>query len=69
VIVHARAVMFPCSAIGILPLTDDLPQNKCCSRGTVAPSRHGGRRPTIYGFREFRTVSHGWSAGADHDVA
>ncbi len=43
--------------------------NKCCRRGTVAPSRHGRRRPTIYRFREFRTASQGWSAGADHDVA
>jgi hypothetical protein len=47
----------------------DLSQNKCCSRATLAPSRHGRRRPTIHGFREFSTASHGWPACADHDVA
>lgn len=45
-----------------------LPQNKCCSRGTMAPSRHGGRRPIIHGFRQFRTTSHGWSGWTNHDV-
>ena len=45
-----------------------LPQNKCCSRGIIAPARHGRRMPTVYGFREFSTASHGWPASADHDI-
>ena len=45
-----------------------LPQNKCCSRGIIAPARHGRRMPTIHGFREFSIASHGWPDCADHDV-
>jgi hypothetical protein len=45
-----------------------LPQNKCCSRGIIAPARHGRRMPAIHGFREFRTASHGWPARAGHNV-
>ncbi len=45
-----------------------LPQNKCRSRGTIAPGGHGRRMPIIHGSREFTTASDGWSACADHDV-
>jgi hypothetical protein len=48
-----------------LALSRTCRKNKCCSRGTVAPSRHGRRRFTIYGFRKFRTASPWMIACAD----
>jgi hypothetical protein len=57
---------------GVLPISQnsglrpkDLPQDKCRSRGTIAPGRHGRQMPTI---PRISTASHGWSACADQDV-
>jgi hypothetical protein len=39
------------------------------TRGTIAFSCHGRRGPTVHGFAWTSTVSRGWPAFADHEVA